>query len=101
MPAIFQTSASNEIILWFMLYLLVLVWFVSWIDKLTGFLDELDQFDGKIRDERTEVGISSRDPKAQGGGGVRRPQDSPKLILRSRNNRTKIQDFDYTASHGR
>jgi hypothetical protein len=53
------------------------------------------------RDERTVMGMTSRDPKAQGGGGVRRPQDLPKLILRSHNNRTKIQDYDYTASHGR
>jgi hypothetical protein len=104
MPAIFQTSYSNEVILWFMLYLLFGVWIVSMIDKATGFLNEFDQFNDNKRAERTEVWISSREHKRVGGksryAGFS-PQESPKLILRSPKESTKIQDFDCTASHGR
>lgn len=56
------------------------------------------------RDERTVMGVTSRDPKAQGGKGRHAglfPRYSPKPILRAPKESTKIQDFDYTASHGR
>jgi hypothetical protein len=50
LPAIFQTTADNEFILWFIFGCLAEAWIISLIDKATGFMDKLDQFDDNNRD---------------------------------------------------
>jgi hypothetical protein len=65
----FQTSLSWEIILWFWFGMLAWLYLIITLDRLTGFLDGLTVDDDHLfRDERTEMGVSSRDPMAQGGG---------------------------------